>query len=395
MTTRLVDGEWGEAFTEALRDDNSKIRIICPFIKSRALERLLRHNPNEVQVITRFNLADFAAGVSDVEALRKLLDYQAQVRGVRNLHAKLYIFGESRAIITSCNLTDAALDRNHELGVIVEDRATIAKCLAYFDNLWILAGTDLQLPQVNAWDSTISDHRLRGGRTSDTSGLVDYGVDTGFAELPSTHVPVVVADASQAFVKILGKGNSRLPLSFSTLDEIGGAECHWAVCYPANRRPRGVKDGAVIFMGRLTNDPNDIRVFGRAIGMAYMEGRDDASQADIERRDWKGTWSRYIRVSGAKFVAGTMENGVSLNELMDTLGANSFASTQRNAESGSGNTNPRHAYRQQAAVQLSAQGLSWLSEKLEASFEAHGMVSEDALSKLCWPDLSIISGSSN
>ena len=35
----------------------------------------------------------------------------ARVRGVRNLHAKLYIFGESRAIITSCNLTEAALTR--------------------------------------------------------------------------------------------------------------------------------------------------------------------------------------------------------------------------------------------------------------------------------------------
>ena len=42
-----------------------------------------------------------------------------------------------------------------------------------------------------------------------------------------------------------------------------------------------MKDGAVIFLGRLTRDPNDIRVFGRAIAIAYLPGRDDATQADI------------------------------------------------------------------------------------------------------------------
>ena len=86
------------------------------FIKKGALERLLSHRPGDVQVITRFNLADFADGVSDVEALRMLLDAGASIRGIQNLHAKLYLFGTSRAIITSANLTEAALTRNQEFG---------------------------------------------------------------------------------------------------------------------------------------------------------------------------------------------------------------------------------------------------------------------------------------
>ena len=96
---------------------------------------------------------------------------------------------------------------------------------------------------------------------------------------------------------------------------------------PANRRPRSVKDGSLIYFGRLVRDPHDIRVFGRAIGMAHVPGRDDATQTDILLRPWKETWSRYIRVHDAEFVSGTMENGVSLNELMNVLGKDSFAST--------------------------------------------------------------------
>ena len=61
-------------------------------------------------------------------------------------------------------------------------------------------------------------------------------------------------------------------------------------------------------------------------------------------------------------------------ELMDALGADSFAPTQRNAALRKGNTNPRRAYPQQAAVELSAQGLSWLGERLQASFDVHGEV---------------------
>jgi hypothetical protein len=51
-----------------------------------------------------------------------------------------------------------------------------------------------------------------------------------------------------------------------------------------------------------------------------------------------------------------MNNGVSLNELMDTLKAHSFAATQRNSAKGQGNTDPRKAYRQQAAVELTSRG---------------------------------------
>ena len=114
--------------------------------------------------------------------------------------------------------------------------------------------------------------------------------------------------------------------------------------------------------------------------MAYKPVRDDATPAEIKLKPWKEQWSRYIRVHHAEFVDGTIANGVSLNELMDTLKADSFASTQRNAAHGEGNTNPRHAYSQQAAVKLSPEGLSWLGNRLEAAFEAHGKVSRESLS---------------
>ena len=130
MTPRLVEERWGDELIEAIRLDSSELQIICPLIKAGPLQRLLRHRPGKGQtrVITRFSLADCADGVSDVAALRKLLDAGDAVRGVRNLHVKLYVFGTTRAIITSCNLTDAAPSRDNELGMVVDTKGTVGEC---------------------------------------------------------------------------------------------------------------------------------------------------------------------------------------------------------------------------------------------------------------------------
>lgn len=384
MTVRLVDAGWGAELTAALRADTSEFRVICPFIKAGALDRLLSLDPANIQVITRFNLVDFAEGVSDIAALRMLLDAGAQVRGVRKLHSKLYLFG-NRAIVTSANLTKAALDSNHEFGLVTDDAPIIATCRAYFDDLWQRGASNLSRGQLKAWEEVVTRHRALGGRPSSQTGLGDFGADAGGAGPPPVRMPTVMADARQAFVKFLGEGDNRVPLSFNTIEEIERAGCHWAVAYPASKRPSGVEEDAIIFIARLTRDPNDIRIFGRSVGMRHQPGRDDATAADIALRPWKEKWPRYIRVHHAEFVAGRMENGVSLNELMDTLGAESFAPTQRHTLRGEGNTDPRKAYRQQAAVELSAEGFSWLGERLQAAFDEHGMVPQDTLDQLDWP----------
>lgn len=254
--------------SEAMRADASELRIICPFIKTGALESLLKHQPRKVQVITRFNLADFADGVSDLASLRRVLEIGGRVRGIKNLHAKLYLFGSSRVIITSANLTEAALNRNQEFGIVSQLPDSIETCQTYFDNLWKRGRTDLTLDQLKAWELIVTRYCASAKPSSRGGGLGDYGADAGITEPPSDTLPAAFTDARQAFIKFLGEGSNRAPLSYDTLEEIKRAGCHWAVAYPASKRPSGVKDGAIIFIGRLTREPNDIRIFGRAIGLA-------------------------------------------------------------------------------------------------------------------------------
>jgi hypothetical protein len=386
LNLRLIDRGWSKELETAARADTTTLRFVCPFIKTGALQRFLSgRRPDAIQVITRFNLNDFAEGASDIGALRLLLNSGAEVRGVRNLHAKLYIFGSSRAIVTSANLTQAALDRNQELGFASDDASIIETCRAYFERLWA-RGATLSADELKDWDETVTRYLASGAAPWHLNSLGDHGADAGIPVKPPMP-PSPVADVRQAFVKFLGEGDNRVPLSFQTIQQLDQAGCHWALAYPASKRPRGVEDGAVMFISRLTGDPNDIRVFGRAIGLRHIPGRDDATAEDIARRPWKVKWPCYVRVHHGEFVKGDMANGVSLYELMDSLGSDAFTSTQRNAARGQGNIDPRRAYMQQAAVELTSKGIVWLSERLEEAFRAHGTLTGDDLAKLDWPKI--------
>jgi hypothetical protein len=72
---------------------------------------------------------------------------------------------------------------------------------------------------------------------------------------------------------------------------------------------------------------------------------------------------------------------------MDALGADAFASTQRNMRAGNGNTNPRHAYLRRPAVELTQDGYGWITARFQQAFDDHGKLDPLELDRLDWPDV--------
>ena len=248
------------------------------------------------------------------------------------------------------------------------------------------AGNDVTNAEITDWIERVEKHRMRGGRTDDTDYLDDYGAVVRDVVGDSAGVESIYGVAEQAFVKFLGRGTKqhRAALSDLAINVIKSSECHWALSQ--SRRPRQVQDGATVYIGQFTQEPDDIRIFGRAIGVKHVDGRDDATQEDIDRISWRVDYPYYTRVHHAEFVAGTLANGVSLKELMKSNEHNSFASTKRNYERRTGNIVPHLAYLQQARVQLASEGHAWLEQRLDEAFEVHGKISPSELSTLHWPD---------
>ncbi len=73
MTFRLIDKNWKPTINNCLQKDLSQHRIVCPFIKVKAIEKMLKIEPTSLQVITRYNLNDFAKGINDIDTTLMIL----------------------------------------------------------------------------------------------------------------------------------------------------------------------------------------------------------------------------------------------------------------------------------------------------------------------------------
>lgn len=68
-------------------------------------------------LVTRTDLRDFAIGSSNLDTLCSLSRAGFTVRSLSDLHAKIYIFDGSAALVTSANATYSGMYRNRECGL--------------------------------------------------------------------------------------------------------------------------------------------------------------------------------------------------------------------------------------------------------------------------------------
>ena len=383
MTFRIVDKNWHEIFEELSSIAQERALIISPFLGEKALKNLLGNRPKEVKVITRFNLNELLLRVSEIRALEYLLNIGAEVKGVRNLHSKVYILGTSKAIVTSANLTRAALYRNTECGVESEDSEFVKAADGYFNSLWYKAGSTLNTSMLAEWKKLIVKAK-RSGAGFKKGSLGDFGEDLGFdkdGKVTQTNPPVGI-QPTQWFVKLFGTTRDRVSNDTLVIDEVKGSDSHRVLSYPTKKRPRSVKEGDLMFVGRMVKDPDDIMIYGRVRGLKHDPRIDNASPEDIKLRKWKKEWSRYIRVYQTEFVNGKLGDCVSLYKLMAELGPDIFVTTQSNVKRGKGNFNPKHAYRSQAAVRLTEKAARILNDRLDDVFSNMGQLSHKELCKI-------------
>lgn len=105
----------------------SRMLIASPYVND-AVVNLAGLPPLKVAttVVTKTDLRDFLVGASNLDSLRALAQKGAKIRSLHNLHAKVYVFDETTALVTSANATFGGMRRNLECGLAVEDRQSVS-----------------------------------------------------------------------------------------------------------------------------------------------------------------------------------------------------------------------------------------------------------------------------
>lgn len=104
----------------------SRMLVASPYVND-AVVNLTDLTPSIVAktVVTRTDLRDFRVGASNLDSLRTLAQNGVKIRSLHNLHAKVYVFDEASALVTSANATFGGMRRNRECGLATEDRQSV------------------------------------------------------------------------------------------------------------------------------------------------------------------------------------------------------------------------------------------------------------------------------
>ena len=158
---------WREQLIEALAHVQQHLLLVGPYIKDNVIAMLrdvlaerLSSQPLAVRVITRVLPDDFLSGASDIAALQHLLAWPAELpgstielRAISNLHAKVWVFDSTFALVGSGNASFSGLESNLEYGLAVSDPPLIERILLDWQEWWEQASpiSTSELEQMRLW----------------------------------------------------------------------------------------------------------------------------------------------------------------------------------------------------------------------------------------------------
>lgn len=134
---KILKTPWKDELMEMVSGARHSIKIMAPFVKASICETLLHHKSAKakLELITSFKLSSMYAGSLDLKALEQLISHKAMVKNYPPLHAKVYLFDEQKAVITSGNLTNGGLLRNYEYGIYTTDKTLVQEVSHDFSTL--------------------------------------------------------------------------------------------------------------------------------------------------------------------------------------------------------------------------------------------------------------------
>ena len=231
---QYIQPPWENYFFSKVHAAEKSLFISSPYIKHPVASLLCetlqsKHNPNvSIQILTRVRIQDLIDGASDLEAFERLLQL-AEVRGlevtvkcISNLHAKVYIFDENSAIVTSSNLTPSGLKSNVEYGIEITEQVAIRQILDDMYAYWSTAETltvemiEQVAERLEATESVVTvDQLLRQKKkhsltkTSSISvprigkRLIPRGQDVEFAELDNLREGIITVSKYRKKSKVI------------------------------------------------------------------------------------------------------------------------------------------------------------------------------------------------
>lgn len=154
IAMQILTSPWRDEFDGLVDTVRNTFRLAVPYYSYEPIAQLLKRSKGRKKFFL-FALEERAVkgnfqSISAISAILK--DNAAEVRFIKNLHAKFFVVDEKRAVVTSANLTGGGLDDNIEMGVRFDDPAAVKRLVHHFDALWAKAAT-ITVKELDYYDA--------------------------------------------------------------------------------------------------------------------------------------------------------------------------------------------------------------------------------------------------
>lgn len=164
VSTELLARDWHRSLRELVGGAKERLLLCSPFV-GRVGTQLVIDNvaanfveSGSITLLTNLSVANMCQMSTDPRALKSVADAipNSTIFHLPGLHAKVFIADETRAIVTSGNLTAGGLYRNFEYGVDVVDPSMVRRIhtdLVEFASL----GVSVPQPRLSAYCDAVND----------------------------------------------------------------------------------------------------------------------------------------------------------------------------------------------------------------------------------------------
>lgn len=129
---------WRDGWADFLSLTCSKLVLVCPYIRRSEVNFVLNNIRRETNLCTMTSIREdsIRSGALEMDALAALSEraFDDTVINLPNLHAKIMIADNNRAIVTSANLTSSGIDKNYEYGVEFAGKHVVNRICADVQN---------------------------------------------------------------------------------------------------------------------------------------------------------------------------------------------------------------------------------------------------------------------
>jgi phosphatidylserine/phosphatidylglycerophosphate/cardiolipin synthase-like enzyme len=136
----IITNPWKDMFLDLISSSENSIKIATPFIKEDICDDIIKtkQKNSKLELITSFKLINIYLGAVDIKGIEKIIKNNGIVKNFPKLHAKIYIFDDKEAVITSSNLTNGGLINNYEFGIYLnkkDEKGVVTQTVKEFNNI--------------------------------------------------------------------------------------------------------------------------------------------------------------------------------------------------------------------------------------------------------------------